>query len=67
MSEANSDLMLVTGKYGKRYGVWMRQTNSGAQGEKIFPRTAVRVTLDEKSMVHVWIRSLATRRKAKKK
>ena len=40
VSDANSDLVMVQGRYGKRYGIWMTETSKGSFiGEKMFPRT----------------------------
>lgn len=65
--EGGSGRVVVQGRNGKRYAVFLNATDGGnAVGMKDFPRTFVKVVRsdkNEKPMFHVWIKSLATRRK----
>ena len=63
-SPNDSSAVIVSGRYGKRYPVYLRQTNSGLMGERIFPRTAVKVVWNsDTNKCSVWIKSLGSRRK----
>lgn len=56
-SPSNSDLLLVSGRNGRKYSIWMRQANNSWIGEKMFILYGFRVVVtDEK--VHVWIKRL---------
>ena len=67
VSDANSDLVMVQGRYGKRYGIWMTETSKGSFiGEKMFPRTAVRVVISSDGKLHVWIKSTSRRKSSTK-
>ena len=65
--EGGSGRVVVQGRNGKRYAVFLNPTDNGnAVGMKDFPRTFVKVVRSDKNdapMFHVWIKSLATRRK----
>ena len=65
--EGGSGRVVVQGRNGKRYAVFLNATDGGnAVGMKDFPRTFVKVVRSDKNdkpMFHVWIKSLATRRK----
>lgn len=65
--EGGSGRVVVQGRNGKRYAVFLNATDGGnAVGMKDFPRTFVKVVRSDKGdkpMFHVWIKSLATGRR----
>lgn len=69
--EGGSGRVVVQGRNGKRYAVFLNATDGGnAVGMKDFPRTFVKVVRSDKGdkpMFHVWIKSLATRRRMRKR
>lgn len=62
MSAQNSELALVRGRSGKVYSVWLNEgDNGGWSGTRMFNRVAVRVAVDQRQTMHVWVRAFAKR------
>lgn len=63
-SSENDKFFQVTGRYGKKYGAFLNETTSGSWiGEKIFPRTALRIVVSADQKVHVWLKSFGSNKR----